>query len=162
MGWRCCASAKISGYSARPVNPASANWMNGDQNHTRRAICSQHKNNHPVYYAARRPMRRRSTCLCRASRSSMGSLTAMYYNDHDPPHFRAEYGEHTANIDIRRQFVLEGSLPNAALRFVIQWARLHERELDTNWLSARRRKPLQTIAPLPRRKVARCQPLCDA
>jgi hypothetical protein len=92
--------------------------------------------------------KKEQVCMPRISQFH-GIIIAMYYNDHDPPHFHAEYGEHTASIDIRHQLVLEGSLPNAALRLVIQWARLHQPELDTNWLLARGRKPLQPIAPLP-------------
>lgn len=78
-----------------------------------------------------------------------GIEIAMYYNDHQPPHFHASYGDDEAVIDIRTGNVLKGSLPNWALNLVKQWASLHQQELLDNWQLARDRKPLNKIAPLP-------------
>jgi hypothetical protein len=42
----------------------------------------------------------------------------MYFYDHDPPHFHAEYVEHHAAIVIGSNQVLVGSLPSRALKLV--------------------------------------------
>jgi uncharacterized protein DUF4160 len=77
-----------------------------------------------------------------------GIVIAMYYRDHEPPHFHAVYGEHEATIEIATLRVLSGSLPTRALRLVREWAALHTHELAANWRRAREHQPLDTIAPL--------------
>ncbi len=54
-----------------------------------------------------------------------GILIRMYYNDHDPPHFHALYGEFQATVAIEELRVLEGELPRRALDLVLDWAELH-------------------------------------
>ncbi len=44
----------------------------------------------------------------------------MYFGDHLPPHFYAEYGEFTAQISINNLGVLQGYLPPKALGLVIE------------------------------------------
>lgn len=41
----------------------------------------------------------------------LGIVIKMYFNDHNPPHFHAEYGDHSALIDIRTLSPFSGSLP---------------------------------------------------
>jgi hypothetical protein len=41
-----------------------------------------------------------------------GIIIKMYFNDHMPPHFHAEYGEHTAELSIDPLEILHGDLPN--------------------------------------------------
>lgn len=62
-----------------------------------------------------------------------GIVIAIFYNDHNPPHFHARYGEHKAAIDIRRMQVLEGYLPPRALGLVVEWAAQHQEELLQDW-----------------------------
>ena len=45
-----------------------------------------------------------------------GIVIVMYFNNHNPPHFHARYGEHIAEIAISSGVVLEGALPRSALR----------------------------------------------
>jgi hypothetical protein len=52
----------------------------------------------------------------------------MYYHDHAPPHFHAEYGEYEVTIDILTG-VITGHLPKRALRAVLEWYELHKDEL---------------------------------
>ncbi|MFA5921438.1 MAG: DUF4160 domain-containing protein [Methylococcaceae bacterium] len=35
----------------------------------------------------------------------------MFFDDHAPPHFHAEYAEFKATIDIKKLVVIEGQLP---------------------------------------------------
>ena len=72
----------------------------------------------------------------------------MFYNDHEPPHFHAIYGEHRALVGIAPVEVLAGGLPRRALGLAFEWATMHQRELTDNWQRAREHAPLQRIAPL--------------
>ena len=72
----------------------------------------------------------------------------MYYNDHLPPHFHAEYGEFEAVYEIDTLDVLRGELPRRAHALVIEWASAHRSELRDNWARARGELPLQDIKPL--------------
>jgi len=41
----------------------------------------------------------------------LGITIAMYYNDHNPPHFHVLYNEYDAEIEISNLTILEGKLP---------------------------------------------------
>lgn len=77
-----------------------------------------------------------------------GILIRMYYDDHNPPHFHAYYGEHEAIIAIDTLEVMEGSLPKRAKALVVEWAVEHRKELLNDWKLAEAHQPLNTIAPL--------------
>lgn len=77
-----------------------------------------------------------------------GIVVKMYFEDHAPPHFHAEYGGHSALIDIRNLSVFAGRLPPRAMGLVIEWASLHQRELLENWNRARTSASLEKIDPL--------------
>ena len=66
-----------------------------------------------------------------------GIVVTMYFYDHDPPHFHAEYAEHHAAIVIGSIEVLVGSLPSRALKLVTEWASLHRDELEADWQRAK-------------------------
>jgi uncharacterized protein DUF4160 len=74
---------------------------------------------------------------------------AFYWDDHNPPHYHAVYGEHEAWIVIADAAVLHGRLPTRALRLVRSWHRLHQDELETAWNRARSSQAPGTIEPLP-------------
>lgn len=77
-----------------------------------------------------------------------GIVIKMFFDDHNPPHFHAEYGRDLALIDIRNLSVFSGRLPPRAMGLVIEWATLHQQELLTDWERARAQQELQRIAPL--------------
>ena len=66
--------------------------------------------------------------------SFYGILIKMYFGDHLPPHFHAEYAEYTAQISINNLGILQGYLPPKALALVIEWASIHQDELMKNWI----------------------------
>lgn len=72
----------------------------------------------------------------------------MYFLDHNPPHFHAEYQGIVAEFDIHTLEIIVGNLPARAKSLVIEWASTHKDELLSNWLKARIPEPLITIAPL--------------
>ena len=53
----------------------------------------------------------------------------MYFNDHQPPHFHAEYGGEEALIVIGSGDLYQGHLSRRALRLVQEWEELHRAEL---------------------------------
>jgi len=72
----------------------------------------------------------------------------MFYNDHNPPHFHASYGEYDVAIAIQDGIVLWGSLPRRALGHVQEWRQAHLGELEENWERARKKEALMPVAPL--------------
>ena len=77
-----------------------------------------------------------------------GIVIKMFFNEHNPPHFHAFYGEHEVLIDINRLAVFAGSFPPRALGLLIEWATLHQAELLEDWMRARAKQPLEKIQPL--------------
>jgi hypothetical protein len=77
-----------------------------------------------------------------------GIIIAMYYNEHNPPHFHARYGDYKIEICIQTLAVLAGKFPPRALGLVIEWATLHQVELMADWHLARQSAELHRIAPL--------------
>lgn len=77
-----------------------------------------------------------------------GIVIKMFFDDHNPPHFHAFYGEYEALIDINTFAVFAGNLPPRALGLVIEWATLHQAELHNDWEKALVQEPLNKIEPL--------------
>ena len=77
-----------------------------------------------------------------------GIRITMYYEDHNPPHFHASYGDSLCLIDIQSGCVIRGSLPARQLKLVLAWNELHTDELMQNWELAKNSKPLLIIDPL--------------
>ena len=62
-----------------------------------------------------------------------GIIVYMFFNDHNPPHFRAAFGEYEANILIENGNILDGNLPNNKYKLVAAWAEIHKTELLQMW-----------------------------
>ncbi len=64
-----------------------------------------------------------------------GIIIRMYFqqSEHNPPHFHAIYGEHTAAICIEDGGVLDGALPKKALEMVLEWREIHKADLLKIW-----------------------------
>ena len=77
-----------------------------------------------------------------------GIIIRMFFNEHAPPHFHAEYGEHRVVIDISSLEVMEGGFPRRALELVLDWAELHQDELMEDWDLCQQRQQPREIAPL--------------
>lgn len=77
----------------------------------------------------------------------LGIVIRMYYREHAPPHFHAEYGGFEITVDVETGHV-QGSFPPRSKRHVLEWYHLHRAELREDWELAARRKPLKRIAPL--------------
>jgi hypothetical protein len=77
-----------------------------------------------------------------------GIIIRMFYNDHNPPHFHAEYGDDEVLVNINTLAVFHGSLPARALGLVIEWASQHQAELRNDWEQVRRQQAPEKIAAL--------------
>jgi hypothetical protein len=77
-----------------------------------------------------------------------GIIIAMFYGDHNPPHFHARYGDDKITIKIADFSVLEGHLPPRALGLVMEWAAKHQAELWQNWQLCQAHQALVSIEPL--------------
>ncbi len=72
----------------------------------------------------------------------------MYFEDHNPPHFHARYGDFKAEILIEDFSVKAGNLPPRALGLVVEWASLHQDELKENWRLLSEHSMFNKIEPL--------------
>ena len=77
-----------------------------------------------------------------------GIIIYIYYNEHQPAHFHAVYGEYEALIMIDTLSILSGHLPARALGLVMEWASLHQEELRAIWNQAIHHEKLEKIDPL--------------
>ena len=77
----------------------------------------------------------------------LGIVIYMYYREHAPPHFHAEYGEFEITVDVETG-VVSGKFPRRALNLVLEWYTLHKVDLSENWSRAEHKYPLKAISPL--------------
>lgn len=77
-----------------------------------------------------------------------GIVIKIYYDDHNPPHFHAEYGEFETLFEIRTLNKISGQLPNRATRLVKKWAIQNEDKLMEQWEKAKSLEKPNKIEPL--------------
>lgn len=77
-----------------------------------------------------------------------GIKIMMFWNEHMPAHFHAEYGEHKVLIDINKGTVIKGIFPFKQLKLVLAWSEIHKEELLRNWENALNHQELDMINPL--------------
>ena len=67
--------------------------------------------------------------------SFYGIIIKMYFqqSEHNPPHIHAIYGEYTGSINIKSGELIEGDLPDRALRLIQEWLSIHKEELLDIW-----------------------------
>jgi len=76
-----------------------------------------------------------------------GIIVFINYNDHNPPHFHAWYGDYKITITIE-EGIVEGKMPKRALNMIFEWMELHKLELIEDWNRAKNKQPLNKINPL--------------
>jgi hypothetical protein len=75
-----------------------------------------------------------------------GIVIYIFYDEHNPPHFHAEYGKYSISVEIRSGIV-KGRFPKKQLRVVLDWYDLHKKELMEDWQLATKDQPLKKIKP---------------
>jgi len=78
----------------------------------------------------------------------LGIVIAMYYKEHELPHFHAKYGNQTGVFSIGELKLIEGSLPKRVISLVLEWAFEYRDELMEDWKLVMAKKPLRKIPPL--------------
>ena len=77
-----------------------------------------------------------------------GIIIRMYFQDHNPPHFHAEYQGMKAEYSIETLEVLAGKIPLRAHSLVLEWASINRKELLKNWERAKVPSQMKKIQPL--------------
>ena len=78
----------------------------------------------------------------------LGIVVAMYFKDHNPPHFHVLYNEYDAEIEIKTLAILDGELPPRVLGLALEWAGLHKDELLDDWNMIQTTGKFNKIQPL--------------
>jgi len=65
-----------------------------------------------------------------------GIIIQMFFEDHNPPHVHAFYGEFKALVRIGDGAIIRGSLPRTQANLVKSWVLLRQAELMENWQHA--------------------------
>lgn len=77
-----------------------------------------------------------------------GIIIRMFYREHNPPHFHAEYQGQTGIFDFDGNMLAGNMKSNRAKKLVREWARLRKNELVQNWERAMRKEEIGKIDPL--------------
>ena len=80
--------------------------------------------------------------------SFFGIIIRMFYREHEPAHFHAEYQGQNANFDFDGRVVAGEIISATARRLIAEWATLHRAELEANWQAMKAGRPFEQIAPL--------------
>ncbi|MBP7479436.1 MAG: DUF4160 domain-containing protein [Spirochaetaceae bacterium] len=78
----------------------------------------------------------------------LGIKIFMFWDEHTPPHFHAQYGNDKALVSIEKAVVMKGFLPSRQLKLVLAWCELHTDELLRNWESSKSHGEIHRINPL--------------
>ena len=77
----------------------------------------------------------------------LGIIIRMYYREHYPSHFHAEYNEYEITVNIE-DGVIEGKFPKRALKVVMEWYELNKEDLKENWERVLKKEELKKLKPL--------------
>lgn len=72
----------------------------------------------------------------------------MFYDEHNPPHFHAEFQGNKAVFDFVGNVLLGDLRSRTATKLVREWVDLRVAELNKDWGLARSGEQLETIQPL--------------
>ena len=81
-----------------------------------------------------------------------GVVIRMYYKEHEPAHFHAEYARQQAKFTFDGGLIAGEIASRRAVRRIRTWAQLHRAELEANWVKMKAGQPLEAIAPLSEKK----------
>ncbi len=77
----------------------------------------------------------------------LGIVISMYYDEHNPPHFHAEYGDYEIIVQIESG-ITKGKFPPRALKATLEWHKINKEALMQDWHLASKKKSLKKIKPL--------------
>ncbi len=77
-----------------------------------------------------------------------GIILRMFHQEHNPPHFHAEFQGKKAVFDFQGN-ILRGDLGSkTAVKLVREWVDLRVTELETDWMLAMKGQEIKKIEPL--------------
>ena len=76
-----------------------------------------------------------------------GIVISMYYDEHNPPHFYAYYGDFKAIFDFDGE-LLRGEMPKKQQKLIAAWAIIQRENLEANWSIAQQKGEVLKIDPL--------------
>jgi len=62
-----------------------------------------------------------------------GILIKMYFKEHGIPHFHALYGEYNGVFELETLEMIEGDLPQRAVRMIKEWGTIYGKDLLEMW-----------------------------
>jgi hypothetical protein len=68
-----------------------------------------------------------------------GVIIRMYYDEHNPPHFHAEYQGNEAIFDMQGNIIKGNLKSKTATKLVREWVDLHQQDIEKNWDLARKK-----------------------
>ena len=74
-----------------------------------------------------------------------GVRIAIYYDEHNPPHFHAYYQAFDASYSIENGKRMRGKMPVNLEKVIIRWFKKNKKEIIDNWNLARDGEPLIKI-----------------
>lgn len=77
-----------------------------------------------------------------------GIVIKMFSDDHNPPHFHAEFAEYRATFSIETGQMIQGDFPQNKTSLVTAWTIIHQEELVVNWELLAEGIPAQKIKKL--------------
>ena len=77
----------------------------------------------------------------------LGIIIFVNFNEHNPPHFHAKYGDYEIIVGIKTG-IIEGKFPKRALHLVMEWYEIHKDELFQDWELIKTTGEFNKIQPL--------------
>ena len=77
-----------------------------------------------------------------------GIIIRMFYDEHNPPHFHAEFQGKKAVFDFEGNIIYGNLSSRTATKLVREWADLHVADLEEDWELARAGNEIKKIQPL--------------
>ena len=77
-----------------------------------------------------------------------GIIIRMFYSEHNPPHFHAEYQGSEGIFNFEGEMIQGNIKSNTALKLIKEWAVLRHIELEENWKNIIDQAAINKIEPL--------------
>ena len=77
-----------------------------------------------------------------------GIRILIYFDDHPPSHFHAEYGEYEAIFSIEDGQMLDGELPKTAKKLIKKWYKLQKERILKVWEQIQNDEVFEKVPPL--------------
>ena len=76
-----------------------------------------------------------------------GIVIRMFFDDHNPPHFHADYQDCQGVFDLDGEMTA-GDIPSKQQQLIKAWAIIHREELEADWQLAANQESVFKIEPL--------------